>query len=182
KRPVTIVKKGAFKMYQNFIGIDMSKETFTVGQHNLKQTREFNNTLFGFKQFCLEYQDLLSGSLIVLEATGGYEMSLVRYLISQGIKVHRADARKVKHFIRSLGNHAKTDRIDAVGLAQYGYERHSRLECFVLQGINQEELQHLAQRRLDLKQLLVQEKNRLQAPDKNQTIKKTCEKLIQTIE
>ena len=168
-------------MYQNFIGIDISKETFTVGQHNRKQTQEFANALSGFKQFCQDYGDLFPDGLIVLEATGGYEMGLVRYLISEGVKVHRADARKVKHFIRSLGSHAKTDRIDAMSLAQYGHERHSRIKCFVLQGIHQEELQHLVQRRLDLKQLLVQEKNRLQAPDKIQTIKKTCEELIKSI-
>ena len=39
-------------MYQNFIGIDISKETITVGQHNHKQTQEFDNALSGFKQFC----------------------------------------------------------------------------------------------------------------------------------
>jgi transposase len=169
-------------MYQNFIGIDISKDTFTVGEYQHKHTKEFDNALSGFTQFCQAYQDLLANSLVILEATGGYEMNLVRHLISQGVKVHRADARKVKHFIRSLGNHAKTDRIDATGLSHYGYERHSRLECFVLPGMNQEELQQLVQRRLDLKQLLVQEKNRLQAPNKNLTIKKTCEGLIKSIE
>jgi transposase len=50
-------------------------------------------------------------------------MSLIRFLISQNIHVHRADTRKVKYFIRSLGKHAKSDAIDAGGLAQYGHER-----------------------------------------------------------
>lgn len=40
-----------------------------------------------------------------------------------GAARHRADARKVKAFIRSLGRLAKTDRIDAEGLTRYGQER-----------------------------------------------------------
>jgi len=169
-------------MYQNFIGIDISKETFVVAQQSKKRTQEFNNSLIGFEEFSSEYQELLPETLVILEATGGYEMSLVRYLLSLGAFVHRADTRKVKYFIRSLGTRAKSDRVDALGLAEYGYERHARLERFVLQTQEQEELQQLVQRRLDLKHLLVQEKNRYQAPNKNQTIKKTCEELISSIE
>ena len=69
--------------------------------------------------------------------------------------------RKVKNFIRSLGgNSANTDALDAKALASYGSERESKLELFVLQSKKATELNQLVQRRQDLKQMLVAEKNR----------------------
>jgi transposase len=43
-------------------------------------------------------------------------------MVEAGIPAHRADARRVKAFIRSHGTLAKTDRIDAAALARYGLE------------------------------------------------------------
>ena len=65
--------------------------------------------------------------LVVCEATGGYESTLLAAVAAAGIPAHRADARKVKAFIRSLGRLAKTDIIDARALARYGQERHAEL-------------------------------------------------------
>ena len=168
-------------MYQNFIGIDIGKDSFVVGQYLAKETIEFDNNLSGFKKFFTHYNNLLPSAFVVLEATGGYEMCLVKFLISENINLHRADTRKVKYFIRSFGIQAKTDCIDAKNLARYAFERHARLECFVPQSNEQEELQQLVQRRLDLRQMLVQEKNRLQSPHKNNLLKKTCQYLIDSI-
>jgi hypothetical protein len=44
---------------------------------------------------------------VICEATGGYESSLLAALYSVGRAAHRADARKVKAFIRSFGTLAK---------------------------------------------------------------------------
>jgi len=78
--------------------------------------------------------------------------------------IHRADTRKVKNFIRSFGQHAKTDNLDAKALSLYGYERQDRLSLYQKVDKNHEELKLLVERRQDLKQMLVQEKNRFQAP------------------
>jgi len=169
-------------MYQNFVGIDISKDTFMVAALGDKKTQSFHNVLSGFNAFCQSYEHLLPSALVVLESTGGYEMPLIRFLLAKEVPVHRADTRKVKYFIRSLGTQAKTDAIDAEGLAQYGSERHARLACFTLQPIEQEKLQQLTQRRLDLKHYLVQEKNRQQSPHENTFVKETCRLLIEAIE
>lgn len=153
-------------MYQNFIGIDISKDTFAAAQYGNNVVEIFSNDLSGFEKFCQHYQKILSDSLIVLETTGGYELSLVRHLQAKQIAVHRANARKVKYFIRSYGRVAKTDKIDAIGLAQYAFERHAKLDIYVENP--QKMLVKLVQRRLDLKQMLVQEKNRLKAPDQQE--------------
>jgi hypothetical protein len=60
------------------------------------------------------------GYLVVREATGGYEAALLAAVPAAGLPAHRADARKVKAFIRSFGTLGKTDAIDARTLAGYG--------------------------------------------------------------
>jgi len=64
---------------------------------------------------------------VVCEATGGYEGALLAALLAAGVPVHRADARKVKAFIRSFGTIGKTDAIDARALARYGKDRCAEL-------------------------------------------------------
>ena len=64
---------------------------------------------------------------VVCEATGGYESDLLAALLAAGVPAHRADARKVKAFIRSFGTLGKTDAIDARALARYGKDRHAEL-------------------------------------------------------
>ena len=169
-------------MYQYFIGIDISKGNFVVAQQGQNSIQTFDNKVEGFQAFCKSYETILSKCLVVLETTGGHEMGLTRHLISQGIVVHRANARKVKHFIRSLGKMAKTDAIDASGLAKYGYERHESLEPFVIKLCTQEQLQQLVQRRLDLKKMLVQEKNRKQAPNQHVCVRESCNSIILVLE
>jgi transposase len=169
-------------MYDNFIGIDINRTNFTVAQYDGRVTKNFENDSNGFKDFYSEYKRVLLDGLVVLETTGGYEMALVKYLLKKKISVHRADTRKVKYFIRSLGKTAKSHAIDALGLAQYGYERHKNLELFSIKPVHQAMLQQLVQRRLDLKKMLVQEKNRKQAPNQDPRITKCCNTLIKAIE
>lgn len=169
-------------MYQYFIGIDISKDSFVAAQHGQNSVQSFDNTIEGFQNFYKNFESVLSESLVVLETTGGHEMALINYLVSQNIVIHRANARKVKYFIRSLGKEAKTDVIDAIGLARYGYERYESLEPYVVKLYAQEYLQQLVQRRLDLRQILVQEKNRKKAPNQHIRVIESCNNIIQALE
>ena len=65
---------------------------------------------------------------------------------------------------RSFGQHAKTDFLDAKALSLYACERQGSLARFQKTDVNQEKLKLLVERRQDLKQMLVQEKNRYKAP------------------
>lgn len=152
------------KSYNNFIGIDIGKFTFVVAVHGSKQSTEYENTPLGISQFLKDYKKILPISLSILETTGGYEMALLLTLCERGISVHKANTRKVKNFIRSYGNTAKTDNLDAKALALYGFERAQTLELFVPQSTQAYQLYELTQRRKDLKQMLVAEKNRLKSP------------------
>jgi transposase len=166
--PVTIVNKKNLEVkmtpYHNFVGIDIGKFNFVVAEHAKKETKEYKNNSEGIEEFLKDHKKNLKTSLCILETTGGYELNLLYTLCKKKITVHRANTRKVKNFIRSYGNAAKTDNLDAKALAKYGFERHDQLEPFELKSERSIELFSLVQRRTELKQLLVAEKNRLQSP------------------
>lgn len=168
------------KSYHNFIGIDIGKFNFVVAVYNNKQTQEFENNPEGIARFFEHYNSIISESLCVLETTGGYEIELLMILCSNNVPVHRASTRKVKNFIRSFGNDAKTDILDAKALALYGAERKDKLQLFVPKSSSDLELYQLAMRRQDLIKMLIAEKTRLQGPNVGFT-KESCKFMIDTI-
>jgi transposase len=166
-------------MYTNFIGIDIGKFEIVTGLHGSKSVHVYKNTKEGFDAFISDYKDhLTNSSLVILETTGGFEKLFLGLLLKNGICVHRANTRQTKAFTKSLGVKGKTDAIDALTLARYGYERHDRLALYAPMKKPLEALQALTQRRLDLNQLLVQEKNRLQAPETLDWVKESCKTMI----
>jgi len=166
--------------YNNFIGIDIGKFNFVVALHNNKTTKEFDNSKAGIKLFLTNYKAELKTALCILETTGGYETELFNTLCMKNYSTHRANTRKVKSFISSHGNNAKTDKLDAKALAQYGFERSAILEIHTPPAKHILDLYELAQRRKDLKQMLVAEKNRLQAPRTDLT-KNSCQSIIDAL-
>jgi transposase len=165
------------RLYNNFIGIDMGKFSFVMALYGKKITKEYANTLEGIKEFLKDHEEILPTAFCVLETTGGYERDLLLALCANQYAAHRADTRKVKDFIRSYGTKAKTDPLDAKGLAHYGYERHSQLKIYEPANETDLTLFILVMRRNDLTQMLVAEKNRIKAPN-NEAIKGSCEKVI----
>jgi transposase len=168
------------KSYNNFIGIDIGKRNFVAAFYGQKTTKEYDNDAAGIAEFIKEKKEILSSGLCVLEATGGYEMHTLLHLCNEGFAVHRAHGRQVKSFIRSYGNEAKTDAVDARNLARYAQERSESLALFTPPSKQASQLYELAQRRSDLKQMLVAEKNRLQGP-RVDCIKKNIEAMIETL-
>jgi len=61
-----------------------------------------------------------SSTLLVCEATGGYERLLVAEAHALGLAIHVANPRRVRDFARSLGRLEKTDPLDATVIRRYG--------------------------------------------------------------
>lgn len=57
---------------------------------------------------------------VVVEATGGYERTLLRACVSAGVPAARVNPLQVRHAAKGLGVLAKNDRLDANVLAEYG--------------------------------------------------------------
>lgn len=169
-------------LYTHFIGIDIGKFEVVAAVDGSKTIQTFANTQDGFDSFIAAFKPLLKDALIILETTGGYEKLFLKALVKLNIPVHRANTRHVKAFVRSLGNKGKTDALDALALARYGVERHDRLTLYQLPKASLEVLQSLAMRRIDLNRLLVAEKNRLQAPDSSEFVKRSCKAMIESIQ
>lgn len=168
-------------VYQHFIGIDIGKFEMLVAEYGHRRTQRFDNTPLGWRALVKAFKTQWLNALVILETTGHYELGVLLYLNSCGYAVHRANTRHVKHFIYSRGQNAKTDTLDAHALARYGYERHAELPLFKAnpQALK---LYELAQRRLDLKKIIVQEKNRFKAPSLSKIVQKSCQRLLNALQ
>jgi transposase len=109
--------------------------------------------------------DLGQIDLIVCEVTGGYERRLLEAANKLGVPIHRADGARVKAFITSFGVRAKTDAIDAYGLALYGQDRFKSLLRWTPPDPKREELQSLVKHRQALLDQRTVATNRSKAPN-----------------
>lgn len=168
--------------YTYFIGIDISKKSLDLAIYSQSKTYQFSNKKEGWKTLFKKFEKELKDGLVVIEKTGGYEKGLLKFLMDMNIRVHCADTRKVKFFIRSFGRLAKTDTIDARYLAAYGFERNLNLPLFSFPHPDLEHLRQLVARSQDLKKMLVQEKNRSQAPFISSQVKKSISSIIRLLQ
>lgn len=143
------------------IGCDVGKTSITVFDTLSGRTTELANDPAVLTAFV---EALPQECLIVCEATGGYECALLAAAALAGVPAHRADARKVKAFIRSLGRLGKTDAIDARGLARYGQERHAELPRWQPAGSALDELRTLTRLRTQLVKQRAALSNQIKAP------------------
>ena len=60
------------------------------------------------------------GSLVVMEASGGYERLAHRLLAERGVAAAVVNALRVRQFAKASGLLAKTDRLDAAAIARTG--------------------------------------------------------------
>jgi len=149
-------------MTQNtrFIGIDISKSKLDVCILPDRIYLTYENTVSG-REDCLHMLETRSPiERIILEATGGYEKRILKRLQQADFPVCRVNALHVRHFAKASGLLAKTDKIDAFVLADYGM----RMPCDVTAELSdtQQKLIDLVARYRQLKGMIVQEKNRLE--------------------
>ncbi|HZS11376.1 MAG TPA: transposase [Nitrospirales bacterium] len=146
---------------ERFIGCDVGKTAIVVHDLTSAQTRTLPNEPQALADFAA---GLAGECLVICEATGGWEAALLSALAQAGRPAHRADARKVKAFIRSYGRLAKTDAIDAELLARYGQERHNSLVRWQPPATERIRLATLVATRADLVRDRVAWSNRAKAP------------------
>ncbi|WP_336814938.1 IS110 family transposase [Bosea sp. MMO-172] len=144
-----------------FLGCDVGRAEIVVFDSCDGTTRSIANRPDALAAFAA---GLEPDGLVICEATGGYEDALLAALATAGRPAHRADARKVKAFIRSFGTLGKSDALDARALARYGAERHASLTRWSASDPARERLQVLVRTRGELVAQRVACTNRLKAP------------------
>lgn len=143
------------------LGLDVAKASVTIYDLASGRCRTVPNRR---QELLRALESHVDCALAVCEATGGWEDVLLEVLATLGIPAHRADALKVRAFMRSHGTLAKTDPIDARGLARYGRDRFDTLPRWTPAANLQGELAALVERRRDLVAMRASERNRLKAP------------------
>jgi transposase len=141
-----------------FVGIDVSKAELQVAVRPGDEQKTFANDRSGLGQV-VAYLGPQQPTLIVLEASGGYETAVAGALAGAHLPVAVVNPRQVRHFAQAVGTLAKTDRIDARVLAQFAEA--VRPEPRPLPDALTQALQALVTRRHQLVDMMTAEKNRL---------------------
>ncbi len=103
---------------KHYVGIDIAKNKFDVHIRGLNRDQSFENKDKSRSVFVGQLLEL-NPELIVMEATGGYEVPLASELFTAGLPVAIVNPRRIRDFARSAGQLAKTDKIDARVIAWY---------------------------------------------------------------
>lgn len=174
------------KEMQKVCGVDVSSKTFEACIMENSGTspvehKGFTNTPQGVKAF-IEWVVGNDVTMVVMEATGGYESRISRKLKQRGVESYVVNPAQVRHFAQGLGKQAKTDRIDAEVIARFGQVVPLRKAG----DPNEVELQlkDLTKRREELQHMSVAEHNRLTLAEgkRAKSIKRIIKTLISEIE
>ena len=140
------------------IGIDVSKDRLDIAVHESGETFNCHNRVQAFADL-IERLRRLSPTLIVLEASGGYEQEVLFALIAAGLPAALVNPRQTRNFAKAMGYLAKTDGIDARVLAHFAAAVRPRLTQAPSPA--RLALTELVSRRQALVEMLTAEKNRL---------------------
>jgi transposase len=141
-----------------FVGVDVSKDRLDVALRPVGQVFAFPNDHLGIEKLVQKVAEV-NPCLIVLEATGGYELALTAALMRAGMPAVMINPRQSRDFAKATGKLAKTDKIDANTLAHYAEAIQPPVRP--LPDERQKELSLLLTRQRQLIDMLAMEKNRL---------------------
>ena len=141
-----------------YVGIDVSKARVDVAVRPTGQRWGVSYNESEVEELVAQMVDLRP-NLVLLEATGGLELSLVAALAAAALPVVVVNPRQVRSFARATGTLAKTDALDAEVLAHFAEAVRPKVRP--LKDAETQVLDSLVARRHQVVTMLVSEKNRL---------------------
>lgn len=105
--------------YKYYVGIDVSKANLDIALSNAPSVLRVANNEAGLKEL-IKTLPGKKHTLIVMEATGGYEQYAAGSLRKKKYNVAVVNAKRVRDFAKASGALAKTDTIDAKIIMQFG--------------------------------------------------------------
>ena len=160
-----------------YVGIDVSKGWGDVVVKPSGERWCFNQDQEGIGELVKRLVGL-QPTLVALEATGGYERTLVGALAEKEVPVRVFNPRQVRDFARSQGQLAKTDRLDAGMIAQFGEVSDAGAQA--PKSRESLELDALVSRRRQLVGMKTGERNRLENADP--VVRKSIEGIIDLLD
>lgn len=164
------------------IGIDVSKDSFDVFIHELSLHKKFEMNK-GHIRKAMSWIKKHKPTLIVLEATGGYERTLVAELATAKLPVVVSNPRQIRDFAKATGRLAKTDKIDAAVIAHYAAVIMPEIRPLLSK--QEQKLSELISRRRQLVEMRAVEKNHKEyayLPEITTSIETVIQKLTVEIE
>ena len=164
--------------FSHVVGVDVSKSKLDVALGDDQQTLPIKNNPEQIVQKLIGRIDNPESTIVVLEATGGYENLLVRLLHQHQIALAVVNPRRIRDFADAIGRDAKTDPIDARVIAYYGQVAKPQPQA--ARSAEETKLRALVERRRQLLDLINQENNRL-GQTTDQEIRGYIEQSVETL-
>ena len=142
---------------RGFVGIDVSSGWLDVAFRPGTDLVRVNNEPRAITRLVLMLERR-QPELVVLEASGGYEMAVLERLLAKEIPVALLNPRQVRQFARASGRMAKTDAIDAEVLAHFAEVMKPQPRRWA--DLETRQLRALVNRRHQLVQMVTAEQNR----------------------
>jgi len=101
-----------------FVGIDVAKDRLDVHLRPVGHAFALSRDGAGLEAL-VERLAALAPALVVLEATGGFEVAVAGALAAAGLPLVVVNPRQIRDFARATGRLAKTDRLDAEAIARF---------------------------------------------------------------
>jgi transposase len=145
-------------MSQVYAGIDVSKDILDLAVLPTGEKRQYSNDETGIEKLVIRLKKI-KVNLVVMEPTGGLEMPSAAALTLEGIKVAVVNARQVRDYAKATGKLAKTDKLDALMMAEFAAVIKPPVR--ELRDEETQEIKAIVSRRRQLLEMLTAEKNRL---------------------
>jgi transposase len=101
-----------------FVGIDVAKDRLDVHLRPSGEAFAIGRDPAGLSAL-VERLAEVAPSLVVLEATGGFEVTVAAALTAAQLPLAVVNPRQIRDFARATGRLAKTDRLDAEAIARF---------------------------------------------------------------
>ena len=160
------------------VGVDVAKAKLDFAIDEDREVFSISNSKASIVKELIGRIDESQKTMVVMEATGGYEDQLVTLLHEHEIPVAVVNPRRVRDFAKGIGIDAKTDPIDARVIAFYG--RVVKPSPQSAKSDEDKKMRALVERRRQLQKLINQEGNRLQQTADSE-IRRYIEESLQTL-
>lgn len=174
-----------------YIAADISLKSFTTAGWLGKEATYWDNltnnvegyVTFASHVYKVQKEQKARNIHLIIEPTSGYELGLVLFAYERGWLVTKTNPKQTRHWANGMGYRAKTDKVDAKMLAEYG-GRNEPASQQLTPG-EARELDYYLRRKDELKQFIQAERNRLknalQKPDVPQPLLDHIERSLEQL-
>lgn len=165
-------------MEQVFVGIDVSKDRLDVHLKPSGQAFSLARDDAGLGDLVARLKSL-QPTLVVVEATGGYEQVVSGAIGSAKLPIAIVNPRQIRDFARAVGRYAKTDALDAEIIARFAEA--VRPPARPIPDAQAQALGELVARRRQIIEMMTAERNRLRLVA-SKRVRKGVERLLAVLQ